>query len=84
MPMPAAIRAAMTAGKGAAERGRILAPVQGMGHFIAFWGQVLDSSPHYAAYRTLPHELEMAPREAGAWVRSYAALPNIINRGRSF
>ena len=82
-PMPAPVRRVLRATTNAVSNSRLAAPVRRVGHFIAFWGQVLDSLPKYGAYQILRRDLRMPPAEAGAWVRSYAGLSNIRNRGRS-
>ncbi len=61
----------------------IFRPIKRLAKGIEFWGMVVDSLPKYGAYNILRRELKYSPKEAAGWVRTYAGLPNIKNKGRS-
>lgn len=60
---------------------QLLKPARALGDWIEFYGMTLDLLPKVASYKILTRNLHWAPREAAAWVRNNAGLPNIYRRG---
>jgi hypothetical protein len=60
----------------------LVKPIMGVLHGIEYVGQIFETLPKVATYKILTKDLGVPPREAAAYVRNHAGVPNFMRQGK--
>jgi hypothetical protein len=60
----------------------LVKPIMGVLHGIEYVGQIFETLPKVSTYKILTKDLGVPPREAAAYVRNHAGVPNFMRQGK--